>query len=207
MLRADRAGGGLRPARHEDPRATRWRRLRHQRHQALHLSHADDADFVVALRRHWRGRHAARATRKRITAFLVDTRHARLRPSATATHASLSRLQQLAAELRRCAACRAQVLGEGHRGLRSRQPVARCDASAWARTCLRPGGARARPGDPQWAASRKQFGQAIGKFQGVVVQARRHGNGTQRRRTAHAGGRLEGRPGHADRRRHVDGKV
>ena len=46
----------------------------------------------------------------------------------------------------------------------------------------------------EWAATRKQFGQAIGKFPGHLVQARRHGDRGRRRRVSRPRRRLEAGP-------------
>jgi acyl-CoA dehydrogenase len=65
-----------------------------------------------------------------------------------------------------------------HKGFEVAGIVAGRDPAAGASTCL--GRAERALGLPlSYAAERKQFGQLIGKMQGDVVQAGRHGDGAE----------------------------
>ncbi len=129
------------------------------------ISHADHADFVILFAATGE-EEAARGRRKQITAFLVDVGHPgfTIRPGyANVSHRGYT---NSILEFSDCRVPAAAILGELHRGFEV--------ANAWlgatrlqvAATCL--GRAeRALELALQWSAQRVQFGQPIGKFQGV----------------------------------------
>ena len=129
------------------------------------ISHADHADFVILFAATGE-EAAARGKRKQITAFLVDVGHPgfTIRPGyANVSHRGYT---NSILEFSDCRVPASAILGELHRGFEV--------ANAWlgatrlqvAATCL--GRAeRAVELATQWSAQRVQFGQPIGKFQGV----------------------------------------
>ena len=129
------------------------------------ISHADHADFVILFAATGE-EESARGSKKKITAFLVDmgTKGFEVRPGYK--NVSHRGYNNCILEFNDCRVPRSQILGELHRGFEV--------ANAWlgatrlqvAATCL--GRAeRALELSTQWAAERRQFGQQIGKFQGV----------------------------------------
>ncbi|HEX9473314.1 MAG TPA: acyl-CoA dehydrogenase family protein [Steroidobacteraceae bacterium] len=129
------------------------------------ISHADHADFVILFAATGE-EEAPRGRRKQITAFLVDVGHPgfTIRPGyANVSHRGYT---NSILEFSDCRVPSSAILGELHRGFEV--------ANAWlgatrlqvAATCL--GRAeRALELALQWSAQRAQFGQPIGKFQGV----------------------------------------
>ena len=129
------------------------------------ISHADHADFVILFAA--TGEESGpRGSKKRITAFLVDmgTPGFVVRPGYR--NVSHRGYNNCILEFSDCRVPKSAVLGEVHQGFEV--------ANAWlgatrlqvAATCL--GRAeRALEHAQQWAVERKQFGQQIGKFQGV----------------------------------------
>ena len=129
------------------------------------ISHADHADFVILFAA--TGEESGpRGSKKRITAFLVDmgTKGFEVRPGYK--NVSHRGYNNCILEFSDCRVPKSAVLGEVHQGFEV--------ANAWlgatrlqvAATCL--GRAeRALEHAQQWAVERKQFGQQIGKFQGV----------------------------------------
>jgi len=129
------------------------------------ISHADHADFVILFAA--TGEESGpRGSKKRITAFLVDmgTPGFVVRPGYR--NVSHRGYNNCILEFSDCRVPKSTVLGEVHQGFEV--------ANAWlgatrlqvAATCL--GRAeRALEHAQQWAVERKQFGQQIGKFQGV----------------------------------------
>jgi acyl-CoA dehydrogenase len=129
------------------------------------ISHADHADFVILFAA--TGEEAsARGRRKQITAFLVDVGHPGFSIRAGYANVSHRGYTNSILEFSDCRVPSSAILGELHRGFEV--------ANAWlgatrlqvAATCL--GRAeRALELSTQWSAQRVQFGQPIGKFQGV----------------------------------------
>ncbi|MEX2630377.1 MAG: acyl-CoA dehydrogenase family protein [Tistlia sp.] len=129
------------------------------------ISHADVADFVIVFAATGEDQ-TPKGPRKRITAFLVDrgTPGFEIRPgyrsvSHRGYHNSILSFDE-------CRLPAAQVLGEVDRGFEVANTWLGATRVTVAAMCV---GRARRALDLalQWAASRKQFGQAIGKFQGV----------------------------------------
>jgi acyl-CoA dehydrogenase len=129
------------------------------------ISHADHADFVILFAA--TGEEAsARGKRKQITAFLVDMGHKGFTVRPGYQNVSHRGYTNSILEFNDCRVPASAVLGEVHKGFEV--------ANAWlgatrlqvAATCL--GRAeRALELATQWSVERVQFGQPIGKFQGV----------------------------------------
>jgi acyl-CoA dehydrogenase len=129
------------------------------------ISHADHADFVILFAA--TGEEAsARGKRKQITAFLVDMGHKGFTVRPGYQNVSHRGYTNSILEFNDCRVPASAVLGEVHKGFEV--------ANAWlgatrlqvAATCL--GRAeRALELATQWSVEREQFGQPIGKFQGV----------------------------------------
>ena len=156
---------GIGPARHEDPAVESGGDfvINGTKH---FISHADQSDYVILFAAS--GEEAsARGTRKKITAFLIDmgTPGFEVRPGyKNVSHRgytnSILRIQRLPrAEERRAGRGAPRLRGRQRRGWAPR-------ACRWRATCL---GRAERALDlaKQWAVDRVQFGQQIGKFQGV----------------------------------------
>ena len=129
------------------------------------ISHADHADFVILFVATGE-EQGAHGTKKLITAFLVDMGTPGFAVRAGYRNVSHRGYNNSILEFNDCRVPKSAVLGEVHRGFEV--------ANAWlgatrlqvAATCL--GRAeRALEAATQWAVERKQFGQQIGKFQGV----------------------------------------
>jgi acyl-CoA dehydrogenase len=129
------------------------------------ISHADVADFAVVFAAS--GEEASdRGPRKQITAFLVDkgTPGFTVRPGyASVSHRGY---HNCILTFEDCRVAASQVLGEAHKGFDVANSWLGATRLQVAATCL---GRAERALDLalDWAASRKQFGQQIGKFQGV----------------------------------------
>lgn len=129
------------------------------------ISHADVADFVIVFMATGEDQ-TPRGPRKRITAFLVDrgTPGFEIRPgyrsvSHRGYHNSILSFDD-------CRLPASQVLGELDQGFEVANTWLGATRVTVAAMCV---GRARRALDLalEWAASRKQFGQAIGKFQGV----------------------------------------
>jgi acyl-CoA dehydrogenase len=129
------------------------------------ISHADVADFAVVFAAS--GEEASdRGPRKTITAFLVDkgTPGFTVRPGyASVSHRGY---HNCILTFEDCRVAATQVLGEAHKGFDVANSWLGATRLQVAATCL---GRAERALDLalDWAASRRQFGQQIGKFQGV----------------------------------------
>src|SRR5579864_4294150 len=129
------------------------------------ISHADHADFVILFAASGE-EHSPRGKRKLITAFLVDmgTPGFEVRPG----HRNVSHRGYTNSILQftDCRVPAAAVLGEVHRGFEVANTWLGATRLQVAANCL--GRAqRALECAKQWAVDRRQFGQQIGKFQGV----------------------------------------
>jgi acyl-CoA dehydrogenase len=129
------------------------------------ISHADHADFVILFAATGE-ESSARGKRKQITAFLVDMEHKGFTVRPGYQNVSHRGYTNSILEFNDCRVPASAVLGEVHQGFEV--------ANAWlgatrlqvAATCL--GRAeRALELATQWSVERVQFGQPIGKFQGV----------------------------------------
>ncbi len=129
------------------------------------ISHADHADFVILFAVTGE-EQSSRGPRKQLTAFLVDMGHPGFTVRDGYRNVSHRGYNNCILDFNDCRVPRSQVLGELHAGFEI--------ANAWlgatrlqvAATCL---GRADRAIDlaKRWAVERKQFGQSIGKFQGV----------------------------------------
>jgi acyl-CoA dehydrogenase len=129
------------------------------------ISHADVADFAVVFAAS--GEEASdRGPRKKITAFLVDkgTPGFEVRPGYNSV--SHRGYHNCILTFTDCRLPATQVLGEAHKGFDVANSWLGATRLQVAATCL---GRAERALDLalDWAASRRQFGQQIGKFQGV----------------------------------------
>jgi len=132
------------------------------------ISHADEAGFVVLFASTGE-EHTPKGPRALITAFLVD----RGTPgfSIEDGYRSVSHRGYNNCILRfdDCRVHKSQILGEVHRGFEIANQWLGATRLQVAATCL--GRAeRALELATKWAAERRQFGQAIGKFQGVAFK-------------------------------------
>ena len=129
------------------------------------ISHADTADFVILFAASG-VEETARGSRKRITAFLVDKGTPGFECRRGAGCVSHRGYHQCELIFRDCRVPAAQVLGEEHKGFDVANEWLGATRLWVAANCV--GRAqRALDMAVEWAATRKQFGQTIGKFQGV----------------------------------------
>jgi acyl-CoA dehydrogenase len=129
------------------------------------ISHADHADFVILFAATGE-ESGARGTKKLITAFLVDmgTPGFEVRPGYK--NVSHRGYNNCILEFNDCRVPKSAVLGQVHQGFEVANSWLGATRLQVAATCL--GRAeRALELAQQWAVERKQFGQQIGKFQGV----------------------------------------
>jgi acyl-CoA dehydrogenase len=129
------------------------------------ISHADEADFVVLFAATGE-EDTPRGKKKLITAFLID----RGTPGYTVRdgykNVSHRGYNNCILEFTDCRVPKTQVLGEVHKGFEVANEWLGATRLQVAATCL--GRAeRALEHAKQWAVDRHQFGQQIGKFQGV----------------------------------------
>src|SRR5579864_6278130 len=129
------------------------------------ISHADHADFVILFAASGE-EEGPRGRRKLITAFLVDmgTPGFRVRPGyRNVSHRGYT---NSILQFNDCRVPRSAVLGEVHKGFEVANTWLGATRLQVAANCL---GRAERALDlaKQWAVDRVQFGQAIGKFQGV----------------------------------------
>ncbi len=129
------------------------------------ISHADHSDYVILFAASGE-ETTARGSRKKMTAFLIDMDHPGFEVRPGYKNVSHRGYTNSILEFNDCRVPKTAILGELHRGFEV--------ANAWlgatrlqvAATCL--GRAeRALELATQWAVDREQFGQSIGKFQGV----------------------------------------
>jgi acyl-CoA dehydrogenase len=129
------------------------------------ISHADEASFVILFAASGE-EETPRGKKKLITAFLIDkgTPGFTVRPGYR--NVSHRGYNNCILEFSDCRVPRSQVLGEVHRGFEVATEWLGATRLQVAATCL--GRAeRALDHAKQWAVDRVQFGQQIGKFQGV----------------------------------------
>jgi acyl-CoA dehydrogenase len=129
------------------------------------ISHADHADFVILFAASGE-EGAGQGKRKRITAFLVDTGIAGFEIRPGYKNVSHRGYTNSILEFNDCRVPKSAILGELHNGFEVANTWLGATRLQVAATCL--GRAeRALQLSVQWAADRVQFGQTIGKFQGV----------------------------------------
>jgi len=129
------------------------------------ISGADHSDFVILFAA--TGEEAgAQGSRKKITAFLVDMGLAGFEVRTGYKNVSHRGYTNSILEFHDCRVPKSAVLGEVHRGFEVANTWLGATRLQVAATCL--GRAeRALELAKQWAVDRVQFGQQIGKFQGV----------------------------------------
>jgi len=129
------------------------------------ISHADHADFVILFAA--TGEEATtQGSRKKITAFLIDMAHPGFEVRPGYNNVSHRGYTNSILEFNNCRVAKSAVLGEVHRGFEVANTWLGATRLQVAATCL--GRAeRALELSKQWAVDRVQFGQQIGKFQGV----------------------------------------
>jgi acyl-CoA dehydrogenase len=164
LPRHDRARRRVRSARHEGHRQTGWWRLGAERHQAFHLSRRYRR-FRHLLHEDRRGRHAARA-KALITAFFVDKGTPGFAVRDGYRNVSHRGYTNAILEFDDCRIPIENVLGDVHKGFEVANTWLGATRLQVGATCL--GRAeRAFAHAVEYAAQREQFGQPIGKFQGV----------------------------------------
>ena len=129
------------------------------------ISHADHSDYVILFAATGE-EPSARGPRKRMTAFLIDRDHPGFTIRPGYTNVSHRGYTNSILEFNDCRVPKSAILGEVHRGFEIANSWLGATRLQVAVTCL---GRAERALDlaTQWAAQRVQFGQTIGKFQGV----------------------------------------
>lgn len=132
------------------------------------ISHADHADFVILFAASGE-EDGARGRRKLITAFLVDMGTPGFEVRRGYQNVSHRGYNNSILQFTDCRVPRSAVLGEVHRGFEVANTWLGATRLQVAANCL--GRAERALGlATQWAAERRQFGQQIGKFQGVAFK-------------------------------------
>ncbi|MGE0023383.1 MAG: acyl-CoA dehydrogenase family protein [Hyphomicrobium sp.] len=129
------------------------------------ISHADEADFVILFAASGE-EEGPRGKRKLITAFLIDKDTPGYTVRAGYKNVSHRGYNNCILEFSDCRVPATQVLGEVHKGFEVANEWLGATRLQVAATCI---GRAKRALDlaMQWAVDRVQFGQQIGKFQGV----------------------------------------
>ena len=129
------------------------------------ISHADHSDYVILFAATGE-ESTAHGARKKITAFLIDMGHPGFEVRPGYRNVSHRGYTNSILEFSDCRVPRSAILGELHRGFEVANTWLGATRLQVAATCL--GRAeRALELSTQWAVDRVQFGQQIGKFQGV----------------------------------------
>jgi acyl-CoA dehydrogenase len=129
------------------------------------ISHADEADFVI-LYAATGEEETPRGKKKLITAFLIDKGTPGYTVRDGYRNVSHRGYNNCVLEFNDCRVHKSQILGELHQGFEVANEWLGATRLQVAATCL--GRAdRALEHAKQWAVDRVQFGQQIGKFQGV----------------------------------------
>ena len=129
------------------------------------ISHADVADFVILFAASGE-EETSRGKKKLITAFLVDKGHPGFVVRDGYRNVSHRGYNNCILEFTDCRLPKSAVLGEVHKGFEVANSWLGATRLQVAATCI--GRAeRALDHAKQWAVDRVQFGQQIGKFQGV----------------------------------------
>jgi acyl-CoA dehydrogenase len=132
------------------------------------ISHADHADFVILFAVTGE-EETARGKRKLITAFLVDVGTAGFEVRPGYRNVSHRGYNNSILQFNDCRVPKSAVLGEVHKGFDVANTWLGATRLQVAANCL--GRAeRALEHAKQWAVDRVQFGQQIGKFQGVAFK-------------------------------------
>jgi acyl-CoA dehydrogenase len=129
------------------------------------ISHADRADFVILIAATGSS-GSERGPRARMTAFLIDKGHPGFTVREGYRNVSHRGYHNCILEFEDCRVPRSAILGELHQGFELANTWLAATRLQVAATCL--GRAeRALELATRWAVERRQFGQQIGKFQGV----------------------------------------
>ena len=129
------------------------------------ISHADHADFVILFAASGE-EESARGKKKLITSFLIDMGHPGFVVRPGYKNVSHRGYHNSILEFNDCRVPASAVLGAPHKGFEMANTWLGATRLQVAATCL--GRAeRALELATQWAVDRVQFGQSIGKFQGV----------------------------------------
>jgi len=129
------------------------------------ISHADVADFVILFAASGE-EDTPKGKKKLITAFLVDKGTPGFTVREGYRNVSHRGYRNMILEFNDCRLPKGQVLGEMHKGFEVANEWLGATRLQVAATCL--GRAERALGHAlQWAVDRSQFGQQIGKFQGV----------------------------------------
>jgi acyl-CoA dehydrogenase len=158
------------PGAGSDLRSMKTRAVRHGDHYVVNgtkhfISYADVADFIVLFAASGE-EQTAKGAKKRITSFLVDKGtpglEVRMGPHSV-SHRGYHHCELVFAD---CRLPVTQILGEEHRGFEVANTWLGATRLTVATQCV--GRAqRALEMATKWAATRQQFGQTIGKFQGT----------------------------------------
>ncbi len=129
------------------------------------ISHADEADFVILFAATGE-EETSKGKKKLITAFLIDNGHPGYTVRAGYKNVSHRGYNNCVLEFTDCRVPKSQILGAPGKGFEVANEWLGATRLQVASTCL--GRAdRALQLAKQWAVDRAQFGQQIGKFQGV----------------------------------------
>jgi acyl-CoA dehydrogenase len=129
------------------------------------ISHADVADFVILFAASG-VEQTPRGPKKKITSFLIDKGTPGFSVEAGYNSVSHRGYHNCILNFDNCRVHQSQILGEEHHGFDVANEWLGATRLSVAAMCL--GRAeRALEIATQWAATRKQFGQSVGKFQGV----------------------------------------
>jgi acyl-CoA dehydrogenase len=129
------------------------------------ISHADHSDYVILFAATGEEK-SAHGPRKKMTAFLIDVGHPGFEVRPGYKNVSHRGYTNSILEFNNCRVPKAAILGRAASRFRRGEYLAGSDPLQVAATCL--GRAeRALELSTQWAVDRVQFGQQIGKFQGV----------------------------------------
>ena len=130
------------------------------------ISHADHSDYVILFAASGEESGEGRGPRKKITAFLIDMGTPGFEVRRGYKNVSHRGYTNSILEFNNCRVPKGAILGELHRGFEVANTWLGATRLQVAATCL--GRAeRALELATQWAVDRVQFGQQIGKFQGV----------------------------------------
>lgn len=129
------------------------------------ISHADEASFVILFAATG-SEDTDRGSKKRITAFLIDIGTPGFTVRSGYRNVSHRGYNNAILDFTDCRVPKSQVLGDVHKGFEVANTWLGATRLQVAATCLGRA-ARALDHATRWAVDRRQFGQQIGKFQGV----------------------------------------
>ncbi len=132
------------------------------------ISYADVADFIILFAASGT-EETSKGAKKKITAFLIDKESKGLEVRRGPRSVSHRGFHHCELSFTQCRVHRRQVLGNIHRGFDVANTWLGATRLTVAAQCVGRAG-RAMEMAAKWAANRKQFGQTIGKFQGVAFK-------------------------------------